>query len=185
MSEKMYDTAINYFQNKVDTEKLKLEDFKSLFVPIKSAVTERSKRNMNKLKSNPLGLNSINDNILKSNKNTNYYSTINSNKSKGNLSSRIIVNKDGTFKRIANYDKKIDNVNTLKLRNDALMSILNGEQYYPPEFQLKPKFIEKTESIKQESLNDEINNVDLPLKDAPSYTIESNQLTFKVCDEEN
>ena len=59
MSEKMYDTAINYFQNKVDTEKLKLEDFKSLFVPIKSAVTERSKRNMNKLKSNPLVLNSI------------------------------------------------------------------------------------------------------------------------------
>jgi len=53
------------------------------------------------------------------------------------------------------------------------------------DYNLKPKFIEKTESIKQESLNDEINNVDLPLKDAPSYTIESNQLTFKVCDEEN
>jgi hypothetical protein len=184
MEEKMFDSAVNYFQNRLDNQKLKMDDFKSLFLPIKSAVTARNKKKMDVLKSNPLSLKNSNNGLLKSGKNSSGFNTVNSNKSKENVSSRIIVNKDGTFRRI-NDDKNIKNVTLYGLKNKALMSILSGEHYYPPEFQLKPKFIEKTESIKQESLNDEINNVDLPLKDAPSYTIESNQLTFKVCDEEN
>ena len=44
MEEKMFDSAVNYFQNKVDNQKLKMDDFKSLFLPIKSAVTARNNK---------------------------------------------------------------------------------------------------------------------------------------------
>ena len=179
----MFDSAVNYFQNKVNNEKLKMDDFKSLFLPIKSAVTDRNRKKMDVLKSNPLSLKNNNNGLLKSGKNSSGFNTVNSNKSKENISSRIIVNKDGTFRRI-NDDKNLKNVNLFGLKNKALMFILNGEQYYPPEFQLKPKIIDKT-ITKIESEPEEIENIDLPSKDQPVYIIQSNHLTYKVSEDSN
>ena len=62
------------------------------------------------------------------------------------------------------------------------MSILNGEQYYPPEFQLKPKIVDKT-ITKIESEHEEIENIDLPSKDQPVYIIQSNHLSYRVSDD--
>ena len=132
----MFDSAVNYFQNKVDNQKLKMDDFKSLFLPIKSAVTDRNRKKMDVLKSNPLSLKNNNNGLLKTGKNSSGFNTVNSNKSKDNLSSRIIVNKDGTFRRINDDVKKklfleklkfknIKNVTLYGLKNKALMSILS------------------------------------------------------------
>ena len=179
----MFDSAVNYFQNKVNNAKLKMDDFKLLFLQIKSAVTDRNRKKMDVLKSNPLSLKNNNNGLLKTGKNSSGFNTVNSNKSKENISSRIIVNKDGTFRRI-NDDKNLKNVNLFGLKNKALMFILNGEQYYPPEFQLKPKIIDKT-ITKIESEPEEIENIDLPSKDQPVYIIQSNHLTYKVSEDSN
>ena len=150
-TERMYENACTFFSNKIDNEPLNFKDFDSLFLPIQKAISDESRKSfetLNTLK-NPLSQSKNNTISLRTQTNSNF-STI-SNKAKKKIQSsvqpQVIVNSDGSFKRV-NGKSTQDNYN-LKMKNELLMNILskksnsninsNSSNINPPQFQMKKK----------------------------------------------
>ena len=62
----MFESAISYFTYKVENEQLDIRDFNSLFLPIKKAISDESRKNLESLKTMK--------NPISTNKNTNNFS---------------------------------------------------------------------------------------------------------------
>ena len=186
MTERMYENACNFFQNKIDNEPLNFKDFDCIFLPIKKAISDESRKNfvtLNTLK-NPLSQSKNNTISLRTQTNSNF-STI-SNKAKKKIQSsvqpQVIVNSDGSFKRV-NGKSTQDNYN-LKMKNELLMNILskksnsninsNSSNINPPQFQMK-----KNPSSNTLNKEIEINNDVLPSKTIQKFKIESIDLSYR------
>ena len=181
----MYENACNFFTNKVDNEPLNFKDFDSLFLPIQKAISYESRKKfetLNTLK-NPLSQRKNNTISLRTQTNSNF-STLKSNKKiQSSVQPQVIVNSDGTFKRV-NGKSTEDNYN-LKMKNELLINILskksnsnisaNSSNINPPKFQMK-KNVSSNKEI-------EINSNVLPLKSTPKFKIESIDLSYRT--EEN
>ena len=129
-TERMYENACTFFSNKIDNEPLNFKDFDSLFLPIQKAISDESRKNfvtLNTLK-NPLSQGKNNTISLRTQTNSNF-STI-SNKAKKKIQSsvqpQVIVNSDGSFKRV-NGKSTHDNYN-LKMKNELLINMLSKNQ---------------------------------------------------------
>ena len=185
-TERMYENACTFFSNKIDNEPLNIKDFDSLFLPIQKAISDESRKNfvtLNTLK-NPLSQVKNNTISLRTQTNSNF-STI-SNKAKKKIQSsvqpQVIVNSDGSFKRV-NGKSTQDNYN-LKMKNELLMNILskksnsninsNSSNINPPQFQMK-----KNPSSNTLNKEIEINNDVLPSKTIQKFKIESIDLSYR------
>ena len=185
-TERMYENACTFFSNKIDNEPLNFKDFDSLFLPIQKAISDESRKNfvtLNTLK-NPLSQVKNNTISLRTQTNSNF-STI-SNKAKKKIQSsvqpQVIVNSDGSFKRV-NGKSTQDNYN-LKMKNELLMNILskksnsninsNSSNINPPQFQMK-----KNPSSNTLNKEIEINNDVLPSKTIQKFKIESIDLSYR------
>ena len=185
-TERMYENACTFFSNKIDNEPLNFKDFDSLFLPIQKAISDESRKNfvtLNTLK-NPLSQVKNNTISLRTQTNSNF-STI-SNKAKKKIQSsvqpQVIVNSDGSFKRV-NGKSTHDNYN-LKMKNELLMNILskksnsninsNSSNINPPQFQMK-----KNPSSNTLNKEIEINNDVLPSKTIQKFKIESIDLSYR------
>ena len=185
-TERMYENACTFFSNKIDNEPLNFQDFDSLFLPIQKAISDESRKNfvtLNTLK-NPLSQVKNNTISLRTQTNSNF-STI-SNKAKKKIQSsvqpQVIVNSDGSFKRV-NGKSTHDNYN-LKMKNELLMNILskksnsninsNSSNINPPQFQMK-----KNPSSNTLNKEIEINNDVLPSKTIQKFKIESIDLSYR------
>jgi hypothetical protein len=185
-TERMYENACTFFSNKIDNEPLNFKDFDSLFLPIQKAISDESRKNfvtLNTLK-NPLSQVKNNTISLRTKTNSNF-STI-SNKAKKKIQSsvqpQVIVNSDGSFKRV-NGKSTQDNYN-LKMKNELLMNILskksnsninsNSSNINPPQFQMK-----KNPSSNTLNKEIEINNDVLPSKTIQKFKIESIDLSYR------
>ena len=185
-TERMYENACTFFSNKIDNEPLNFKDFDSLFLPIQKAISYESRKKfetLNTLK-NPLSQVKNNTISLRTQTNSNF-STI-SNKAKKKIQSsvqpQVIVNSDGSFKRV-NGKSTQDNYN-LKMKNELLMNILskksnsninsNSSNINPPQFQMK-----KNPSSNTLNKEIEINNDVLPSKTIQKFKIESIDLSYR------
>ena len=188
MTGRMYENACNFFTNKVDNEPLNFKDFDSLFLPIQKAISYESRKKfetLNTLK-NPLSQSKNNTISLRTQTNSNF-STLKSNKKiQSSVQPQVIVNSDGTFKRV-NGKSTEDNYN-LKMKNELLINILskksnsnisaNSSNINPPKFQMK-KNVSSNSSNKEIEINSNV----LPLKSTPKFKIESIDLSYRT--EEN
>ena len=180
------ENACTFFSNKIDNEPLNFKDFDSLFLPIQKAISDESRKNfvtLNTLK-NPLSQVKNNTISLRTQTNSNF-STI-SNKAKKKIQSsvqpQVIVNSDGSFKRV-NGKSTQDNYN-LKMKNELLMNILskksnsninsNSSNINPPQFQMK-----KNPSSNTLNKEIELNSDVLPLKTIQKFKIESLDLSYR------
>ena len=174
----MFESAISYFTYKVDNEQLNIRDFNSLFLPIKKAISDESRKNLESLKSmkNPISTNKNNNNLsLRTRTNSDLSSTNKKSKKKiqSSIQPQIIVNSNGSFKRV--NGKSTQDFDKLKMKNDLLMSIISkkNNKPKPPDFQLK-----NTLSINSKPESKEIEDVNLPSKTLPKYTIESTCISY-------
>ena len=187
MTERMYENACNFFQNKIDNEPLNFKDFDCIFLPIKKAISDESRKSfetLNTLK-NPLSQSKNNTISLRTQAPSNFTTLSNKSKKKKIQSSvqpQVIVNSDGSFKRV-NGKTTEDNYN-LKMKNALLMNILskksnsnissNSSNINPPQFQMKK--ITSSNNLNNEI---EVDNEILPLKSKPKYKIESVDLSYR------
>ena len=170
----MFESAISYFTYKVENEQLNIRDFNSLFLPIKKAISDESRKNLESLKTmkNPISTNKNTNNLsLRSRTNSDLSSTNKKSKKKiqSSIQPQIIVNSNGS--------KSTQDFDQLKRKNDLLMSIISkkNNKPNPPDFQLK-----NTLSINSKPESKEIEDVNLPSKTLPKYTIESTCISYTL-----